>query len=271
MFFKFSGEDKLDISKYLKLDRPLIIFDLETTGLILSMDRIIELAFIKIMNDGRIVKDDFCFNPDMEISEESIAIHGITNEKVKDMPLFREKAQAIWELFNNCYYGGFNVADFDLPLLKREFLRAGLDFSHSKDDIIDSKQIYHYMEPRTLSAAYKFYCGKEHKDAHNALADVEATAEILVHQLIRYKEVRDLNFLKSLNQVDSNKWVDNERKFYWRNGQAHFSFSKYKDRPLSEIVKVDTGFLTWILSADFSDETKMIVKNALDGKLPEKK
>jgi DNA polymerase-3 subunit epsilon len=271
MFFKFSGENKLDINSYLKLDRPLIIFDLETTGLILSMNKIIELVYIKIMNDGRIVKEDLFFNPEMEISEESIAVHGITNEKVKDYPLFREKARELWELFNNCYYGGFNVVDFDLPMLKRAFLRAGLDFSYSKDDIIDSKQIYHYMEPRNLSAAYKFYCGKEHKDAHCAMADVEATAEILVHQLIKYKEVRDLNFLKSLNQVDTNKWVDNERKFYWRNGQAHFSFSKFKDRSLSDVLKTDSSFLTWILSANFSEETKNIVRNALDGKLPEKK
>jgi DNA polymerase-3 subunit epsilon len=270
MFFKFSGEEKLDINKYLKLDRPLVIFDLETTGLILRMDRIIELGYIKTMKDGRILKDDIYFNPDMEISEESIAVHGITNEQIKDKPFFREKAREIWELFNNCYYGGFNVVDFDLPLLKREFLRSGLDFSYSKDDVIDSKQIYHYMEPRTLSAAYKFYCGKEHKGAHNALADVEAAAEVLAHQLIKYKEVRDLNFLRSINRVDSSKWVDNDRKFYWRNSQAHFSFSKYKDTPLLKVVEMDPDFLNWILRSDFSEETKIIIRNALDGKLPEK-
>ncbi len=270
MFFKFTGENKLDINKYLKLDRPLVIFDLETTGLILSMDRIIELGYLKIMNDGRITKDDLYFNPEMEISEESTAIHGLTNEQLADKPLFREKAQEIWELFNDCYYGGFNVIDFDLPLLKREFLRSGLDFSYSKNDVIDSKQIYHYMEPRTLSAAYKFYCGKEHKDAHNALADVEAAAEILAKQIKRYKEARNLDFLIGINRVDSDRWVDNERKFYWRNGQAHFSFSKYKDMPLSKIVETNPDFLEWILRSDFSDETKLIVRNALDGKLPEK-
>jgi DNA polymerase III subunit epsilon len=156
-------------------------------------------------------------------------------------------------------------------MLKREFLRVGLDFTYSKDDIIDSKQIYHYMEPRTLSAAYRFYCGKEHTDAHNALADVEATAEVLFKQLVKYKEARDLNFWQSLNKADYSKWVDNDRKFYWRNGQAHFAFSKFKDISLATVVKTDPDFLKWILSADFSEETKLIVEQALDGKLPEKK
>lgn len=268
MFFNLGG--KYDFHKILKLDRPLIIFDIETTGLILSMDRIIELAYIKIDKENRIAKDNLFFNPEMEISEEAMAVHGITNEQVKDKPLFREKAREIWDIFQNCYYSGFNVIDFDLPLLKREFLRSGLDFDYSKDDIIDAKTIFHYMEPRTLSAAYKFYCGKEHKDAHSALADVEVTAEILYKQIVKYKEARDLNFLKSINRVDSSRWVDNERKFYWRSGQAHFAFSKYKDTPLHKIVETDRDFLEWILRSDFSEETKMIVKNALDGKLPQK-
>jgi DNA polymerase III subunit epsilon len=271
MFSLLSQDNKYNISQYLKLDRPLVIFDTETTGLIMSMDRIIELGYIKIDNDGRITKDDLYLNPEMAISEESMAVHGITDEQVKDKPTFRDKAKDLWEIFRDCYYGGFNVIDFDLPILKREFLRAGIDFTYTKDDIIDSKQIFHYMEPRTLSAAYKFYCGKEHTDAHNALADVEASAEVLVKQLEKYKEARDLNFLRDLNKVDSSKWVDNDRKFYWRSGQAYFAFSKHKDEPLSKVAEFDRDFLKWILSADFSEETKLIIEQALDGKFPEKK
>jgi len=263
-------DESLNIGKYLKLDKPLIFFDIETTGLILSMDRIIELAYIKIMANNLIAKGDSCFNPEIEISEESVAIHGITNERVKNEPAFKTKAKELWELFNNCYYGGFNVIEFDLPILKREFLRVGIDFSYSKDDIIDSKQIYHYMEPRTLSAAYRFYCNKELKGAHSAAVDVEAAANVLAKQLKKYKEARDLNFLRCINSVDNTKWVDNDRKFYWRSGQAHFAFSKYRDAPLSKVLEIDRPFLEWILTAEFSEETKLIIRKALEGELPKK-
>ena len=155
-------------------------------------------------------------------------------------------------------------------MLKREFIRVGRDFSYEREDIIDSKQIFHYMEPRTLSAAYKYYCQKEHVDAHNAMADVESATEILVKQLEKYKAIRDWNFIKEINQIKGERWVDNERKFYWRNGEAYFSFSKYKDVALTKVVEIDAGFLRWILSANFSDETKNIISEALNGKFPKK-
>ena len=255
----------------IELDKPLIIFDLETTGLALSMDKIIQIAYIKIMLNGRVIKGNIFLDPEIEISEESIAIHGITNEQLKDKPTFKEKAQELWELFNDCCYSGYNVIDFDLPMLKREFIRVGRDFSYARDDIIDSKQIYHYMEPRTLSAAYKYYCQKDHDDAHNAMADAEAATEILVKQLEKYKAVRDWNFIREINQISGERWVDNDRKFYWRNGEAYFAFSKYKDVSLAKMAETDPGFLRWILSANFSDETKTIVKEALEGNFPKKK
>lgn len=258
------------IPKLIKLDRPLVIFDLETTGLSISMDRIIEIAYLKIMPKGVTFKGDILLNPEMSIPKEASEIHGISDEDVKGKPIFREKAQELWEIFNNCCYGGFNVMDYDLPILRREFLRVGMDFDYTSAKIIDSKTIFHSMEPRTLAAAYKFYCKEEHVDAHNALADVEATAKILTQQLKKYSETRDWDFIYKIHHAASDRFVDNDRKFYWRGGQAHFAFSKYKDRALAEIVEKDQGFLSWILSADFSEETKDIIRKALDGELPKK-
>ncbi len=267
-----------DASKYkiifdqLKLDKPIIIFDLETTGLIMSMDRIVEIAYIKIFPNGKVVKEDIYLNPEMKISEESMAVHGITDEQVSDKPTFKEKAQEFWDIFANSYYSGFNVVGFDLPLLKREFVRVGMDFQYTNDDIVDAKTIFHEMEKRTLSAAYSFYCGKEHVDAHNALADVEVTAEVLIGQIEQYKDILNWDFIKKIhNSSNMDRFVDGDRKFYWRDGEAYFSFSKFKDNPLKKVAETDAGFLSWILGADFSEETKDIVKNALAGKFPEKK
>lgn len=258
------------INSLLKLKKPLVVFDLETTGLILSIDKIIEIAYVKYMPNGRTIKDDIFLNPEMSISKESSEVHGITDDDVAGMPTFREKAKDLWDIFQNSYYGGFNVIGFDLPMLKREFLRVGMDFEYSNDDIIDSKTIFHQMEPRTLEAAYRYYCNKEHINAHSAIADVEASAEILIKQLEKYQEVRDWGFVNKIHSASSDRFVDNDRKFYWRDGEAYFSFSKHKDSPLSEVAMIDPGFLQWIMTADFSDETKNIVKKALGGEFPKK-
>lgn len=258
------------IIQLIKLKKPLVIFDLETTGLSVNLDRIIEIAYLKIMPDGAILKGDLLLNPEISIPAEALAIHGISDDRVKDQPIFKARAKELWDIFNDCCYSGFNVLTFDLPMLKCEFLRAGMDFDYSAAKIIDSKIIYHFMEPRTLAAAYKFYCQKEHIEAHNALADVEATAKILTKQLEKYSEIRDWNFIYKIHHASDDRFVDNDRKFYWRGGEAYFSFSKHKDRPLAEIAEKDPGFLNWILSADFSQETKDIVRKALNGELPKK-
>lgn len=254
----------------IKLDKPLVIFDLETTGLSISLDKIIEIAYVKIFPDGRMVEGDIFLNPEIKISEESIAIHGIANEDVAGKPTFKQIAQTFWGVFENSYYGGFNIINFDLPILRREFLRVGLDFNYDNGQIIDSKIIYNYMEPRTLSAAYKHYCGKDHYDAHSAIADVRATREILESQLETFEEVRDWGFINKIHKANSDRFVDNDRKFYWRDGEAYFSFSKFRDVSLGKVAQTDPGFLQWMLTADFSDETKNIVKQALAGKLPKK-
>lgn len=258
------------ISKLIKLEKPLVVFDLETTGLSVNLDRIIELAYLKISPEGKITQEDLLFNPEINIPKEVTEINGLTDEIVKDKPLFRDQAKDLLEVFNGCDFGGFNVMTFDLPFLRREFLRAGLNFDYAPCKIIDSKVIYHYMEPRTLSAAYKFYCQKEHEEAHNALGDVMATAEILGQQLKQYKELCDWSFIHKIHHAGQDRYVDNDRKFYWRNGEAYFAFSKHKDKPLAEVAGSDPGFLNWILSADFSDETKEIVSKALRGEMPKK-
>lgn len=259
------------IIEYLKLDKPLVVFDLETTGLAISIDRIIEIAYLKIMPNGVTFKGEMLLNPEMEIPSEATAIHGISNDDVKGKPTFKEKAQEVWEIFNDCAYGGFNVINFDLPMLRREFLRAGMDFDYAQAKIIDSKILYHYMEPRTLSAAYKYYCNKEHTNSHSAVSDVLVTSEILHQQLEKYQEARDWNFITKIHHADHDRYVDNERKFYWRNGEAYFAFSKYKDTPLAQVMKADPGFLEWILRADFSEDTKNIITKALNGEFPTKK
>jgi DNA polymerase III subunit epsilon len=260
------------ISQLIKLEQPLVIFDLETTGLSVNLDRIVEIAYLKIWPDGRIEKADILLNPEMKIPAEASAVHGFTDEKVKDQPTLKAKAAELYEIFKDSDYSGFNVMTFDLPILRREFLRAGLDFDYSTAKIIDAKVIYHFMEPRTLAAAYKFYCQAEHADAHNALADVEATAKILAKQLEKYEETRDWEFIHKIHHAADDRFVDNDRKFYWRDGQAYFAFSRqHKDQALAEVARLDPGFLEWILSADFSEETKDIVRKALDGEMPKKK
>lgn len=258
------------IHELLKLEKPLVIFDLETTGLSLNIDRIVEMAYIKIYPDGKIKKADIFLNPEMHISDESSVVHGIKDEDVAGKQTFREVAQELWEVFSDCCYSGFNITGFDLPILRREFLRAGLDFDYTNAKIVDSKVIYNYMEPRTLSAAFKYYCGKELHDAHSALADVQATAEVLEKQIEKYNEVQNWEFIDKIHRASEDRFVDNDRKFYWRNGEAYFAFSKHKDESLKSVAQTDPGFLSWILQADFSDEMKNIVRNALNGKFPSK-
>jgi len=250
--------------KLLNLNKPLVIFDIETTGLVIYKDKIVEIAYIKIWQDGRVKKDEIIFNPQIPITREATAIHDLSKKDVQGKPTFRQKAQELWDVFNNCYYSGFNIMNFDLPILRREFIRVGMSFDYTISQIIDAKILFQHMSPRSLSSAYRHYCSKEFKQHHTALGDVEVTAEILIKQLEKYQEIRDWNFVNKIHQAPDNAYVDNTRKFYWRNGEAYFAFSKYRDVALSEVAKMHPEFLKWVLSADFSDETKNIVKKALE-------
>ncbi|MFH1822482.1 MAG: exonuclease domain-containing protein [Patescibacteria group bacterium] len=263
--FNISSERKKykKIIDFLKVKKPLVIFILETTGPSIPIDKIFEIAYIKILPNGRVIKDRFILNPEIDISEESMSIHGIKNKELKDRPTFRKMAKEIWDIFNNCYYGGYNILDFYLPLLRREFIRVGMDFEYNEKEVIDSKLIFDYMEPSTLSGAYRYYCQKEHLDIYNAMADVEVAINILARQLETYKSIIDLPFINNIHGPQEEKYIDHKKKFYWRNGEAYFTFSKYKDTPLAEVVKADPDFLGWILKADFSEETKNIIRKVL--------
>ena len=255
----------------LKLKKPLIIFDLEATGLAVLTDRVVELAYIKIWPDGKVVKDDILINPEMSIPTEASGVHGIKNKDVENAPTFKDLSQDLIEVFKDCIYSGFNVVRFDLPMLKREFIRFGIAFEYTNQDIIDASTIFSNKEPRTLIAAYKFYCGKEHKGAHRALADVEVTLEVLEGQLSKYEDLQNPEILQKLHTEKNSRYVDSDRKFYWRDGKAHFSFSKFKDQSLEHVAKHESGFLNWMLNADFQDEIKDIIRNAQKGEYPEKK
>ena len=254
------------IFKLLKLDKPLVIFDTETTGIAISTDKIVELAYVKIWNNGRIKKSNMIINPEIKITPEASSIHSIRDSDVKDKPKFRDVSQELWEVFYDCYYGGFNIMDFDLPILRREFIRVGMDFDYNFNQIIDSKQIYDYMFPRNLSSAYEYYCKKEFKHYHTALLDAEVAAEILAKQLEKYKVARKWEFINNIHQIDEDNSHDGTRKFYWLNGEAYFAFSKHKDKSLVSVVKEDPKFLEWILTAEFSKETKNIIRLALADK-----
>lgn len=258
------------IYKSLSLDKPLVIFDIEATGLSISSDKIIEFAYVKIWENGTVKEEDFFFNPEIDIAPEATAVHGITNDMTKDKETFKEKAQYLWEIFNDSYYAGFNIINFDLPILRREFIRVGMDFDYDANHVIDIREIYRYMAPRTLFSAYEYYCGKELKLGHTAPLNTQVALEILSKQLDKYKEIRDWDFIKKINHRSEDDFIDVARKFYWRKGEAYFAFSKYKDRPLKMVAKEDKKFLEWILTADFSEETKNVIRQALDEKNAEK-
>jgi len=190
---------------------------------------------------------------------------------LKGNPTFREKAQELWEILRGCYYGGFNITNFDLPLLRREFIRVGLDFDYSSNQIIDSKLILQYMEPRTLSYAYKYYCRKERSSRPNlntAQVDVDAALEILGKQISKYSEIKDIEFINEIHKAkDPEKaYASSTRKFYWHEGKAYFSFSRYKDISLNRVAKLDPKFMKWLLASDFPEDLKHIVAKALKKK-----
>lgn len=258
------------LTKLLKFEKSLVIFDIETTGLNISSDKIVELAYVKVWPNGRVKKDDMLLNPEMKITLEASAVHGIRSQDVKDKPAFRVKSQELWDVFNGCYYSGFNIINFDLPILRREFIRVGMDFEYVTSDIIDSREIFLKMVPRTLSSSYEYYCKRKLNEWHTALNDTEATAEILVRQLEKYKEIRDWEFINKLHQTEEEA-MDSTRKFYWLHGTAYFAFSKYRDKSLKQIARNDPKFLEWILAADFNDDVKSVVRMALEGKEQENK
>ena len=248
----------------LTLHRPIVFFDLETTGLNYATDRIVEIALVKMLPGGR--RDTWAqrLNPGMPIPAESSAIHGITDEDVKDAQTFRQIAKELWAWMKGCDLGGYNVVRFDLPLLVEEFLRAGVvvDFSGAK--MVDVQKIFFKMEQRTLSAAYRFYCKKTMDNAHSAEADTNATIEILEAQIDHYQElVNDVSTLHDF-LADEEPPVDYGRAMIRRNGHVVFNMGKYKGQRVEDIFHKDPSYYDWMMKADFSLHTKQKISEILN-------
>lgn len=243
----------------LNLKRPICFFDLETTGINISKDRIVEISILKIFPNGTQESKTWLVNPEMPIPAETTAVHGIDDAKVANEPIFKELAAKVSEMIKGCDLGGFNSNRFDIPLLAEELLRAGLDFDMKNTVAIDVQTIYHKMEKRTLSAAYKFYCDKDLTDAHSAEADTLATYEVLKAQLDKYPELE--NDAKFLAEFSSRKQFVDFAGFiaYNEDGKEVFSFGKHKGKLVEQIMEEEPGYFGWIQNADFPLYTKKVL------------
>ena len=243
----------------LKLSNPIVFFDLETTGINIAKDKIVEISVLKVMPNGKEEQKTIRVNPGMHIPEQSSAIHGIYDEDVKDCPTFKEIAKDLARYIEGCDFGGYNSNKFDIPVLVEEFLRAGVDIDLDKSRFIDVQNIFHRMEQRTLVAAYKFYCGKDLTEAHSAEADTLATYEVLLSQLERYEELQnDVDFLAEFSSRSQN--VDFAgRIVYDDKGVEVFSFGKHKGRSVAEVFRIEPSYYSWMMNGDFPLYTKKVI------------
>ncbi|HEX5155012.1 MAG TPA: 3'-5' exonuclease [Parafilimonas sp.] len=239
----------------LQILHPLAVIDLETTGIDLATDKIVEIAIVKLMPDGAIQKKRKLVNPQKPIPLASSNVHGITDEMVKDAPAFKQIANEIKQFLNNCDLGGYNSNRFDIPMLVEEFLRAGLDFSMEGRKLIDVQKIFHTMEQRTLSAAYKFYCNKVLDNAHSAEADASATLEVLHAQIERYPQL-GVTIETILNCIGEDDCVDFARRMVIVDGVEIFNFGKHKGKVVAEILKIEPQYYDWMMKGDFPLNTK---------------
>lgn len=244
----------------LKLTRPLVFFDLEATGLDLVNDRIVELSYYKLYPNGSSESKTYRINPERPIPEESTKIHGITDEDVKDCPCFRQIAMEIVGVLKDSDLAGYNSNHFDVPLLAEELLRAGVnDFDLRKHHRIDAFVIFQKNEPRNLTAAYRFYCGKDLEDAHSANADTMATAEVLMAQLERYSDLPD-SVEELAEYTTMHKSADYAgRILYNEKGEEIFGFGKYKGQLVREALQKDSGYYGWIMQGSFPQDTKNVI------------
>jgi DNA polymerase III subunit epsilon len=253
----------------LQLTKPLAVIDLETTGVNLGSDRIVEIAIVKIMPDGSKTVKRKLLNPEIPIPASSSAIHGITDEMVKDAPTFKQVANELKQFIENCDLAGYNSNRFDIPLLAEEFLRIGMDFECKGRRLVDVQKIFHQMEQRTLSAAYKFYCEKTLEDAHSAEADATATWEVLEAQLVKYPQLGD-NIESILKFLGEEQIVDFARRFAFENGVEIFNFGKYKGRAVAEVLKAEPQYYDWMMKGDFPMHTKQKLTEILNRTLLKK-
>jgi DNA polymerase III subunit epsilon len=248
-----------------ELDRPLVFLDLETTGLSTKEDRIVEMAIIKVSPQGDVVEKVRRFNPEMPIPKEASAVHGIYDEDVKDEALFRIRARSLFEQLDPCDLAGFNIRRYDLPLLVAEFKRSGITFSSNDRRVIDMQAIFHAEERRDLSAAAKFYLGREHQEAHTALGDIRTTAAVLVAQLERYPHIpQNMDGLQAYCDEAIPLRIGLGQWFAKKGDALIFRKGKHSGRTLSEITKEDRGYLEWMLRAkDMDDEVLQALRTAL--------
>ncbi|MCB4757465.1 MAG: 3'-5' exonuclease [Elusimicrobia bacterium] len=266
-----TGRNLMDFP--LTLTRPLVFFDLETTGLDFKYDRIVEIAAIKIFPEGRQETFYRRVNPGMRISSEITAIIGLTNEDVAKCPSFADVFPEVERFFENADLCGYNVMRFDAKVLAEEYKRLGRDFGVEGRHIIDAQTIFHQKEKRDLAAAYKYYCEKDLSAHHTAQADAKATFEIFLAQLNRYDDLpRDVPELHRFCRQDQERFVDGEGKFFWRDGEAVFNFGKYKSQTLKSVASAHPEYLEWLVSPErhFPQEVVDISYEALQGRFPKK-
>jgi DNA polymerase-3 subunit epsilon len=251
--------------KNLQLERPLVFFDLETTGTDPARDKIVEIAVLRLEPDGSRVARTRRINPERPIPPDAVAIHGIRDDDVREEPPFRRVAKGLLELLEGADLAGFNVRRFDVPLLDRELRECGLDLHVDRRRIVDAMTIFHRKEPRDLSAAVRYYLGREHEGAHAAEADLTATLEVLDAQLERYDDLP-----RSVAELDG--WsrsgrdaVDEHGKFVRRDNDVVFAFGKHQGRSLRDVAQEAPDYLQWIVSSDFPEDAKQLVRRALDG------
>ncbi|WP_207632791.1 3'-5' exonuclease [Foetidibacter luteolus] len=253
----------------LQLTRPIAFIDLETTGVNIGTDKIVEIAIVKILADGSKVVKRKLVNPQMPIPKTSSDVHGITDEMVKDAPTFKQVANEIKQFLENCDLGGYNSNRFDIPMLVEEFLRAGLDFNTDGRRMVDVQKVFHLMEQRTLSAAYKFYCNKVLDGAHSAEVDATATWEVLEAQIEKYENIG--NSVESICKfTGEDDFVDFARRFIKVNGVETFNFGKHKGKAVTDVLKQEPQYYDWMMKGDFAMHTKQKLTEILNRTLLKK-
>ena len=253
----------------LNLTRPIAFIDLETTGVNISNDRIVEIAIVKILPDGARQVKRKLINPLIPIPSGASDVHGITDDMVKDAPSFKQVANEIKQFIDNCDMGGYNSNRFDIPMLIEEFLRAGVSFTVDGRKLVDVQKVFHMMEQRTLGAAYKFYCNKVLDGAHSAEVDATATWEVLEAQIERYPQIGDTveSIVKFTGEDDI---VDFARRFVKENGVEVFNFGKHKGKPVTQVLKEEPQYYDWMMKGDFAMNTKQKLTEILNRTLLKK-
>lgn len=261
----------MNIAEKLNLKRPLAVFDIESTGVNPRLDRIIELSIVKVLPDGSREVKTWLVNPEMPIPRESTEIHGITDKDVATCPPFIFIVDEVDAFLADCDLGGYNILHFDIPILEEEFTRCGRDLGASSRHVIDAQKIYHKKEPRDLSAAVRFFCGREHVGAHGAEADALATLDVIEGQFERYGDLPTTidGIEREFNNLDPAN-VDRAGRFRWENGEVVVNFGKKKGSKLRDLAKDDRSFLKWMVKGDFPIDTRKIAEDALEGIFPVK-